>query len=239
MSEDSVNKSINQLSIGQYNLANNTKWIFNIPLSRLFYAEKIAANNDSDTEYLDYPLLCKGITFPDFSIGSAPVSFGGYSFDVSTRQNVTKKTLGIKFLISENWLQYLMLLKWFSLEDYTRYNNKDDNTIEIDGGNGTTQTTDAYDYKKAMAESGKYPYYSTQGPIVPTELYLMDNFDNRICTIKFISCWLSNLKNVSLDYEKTNNTEAESEFELNFYKYEVVINNNELKKFITSNINTD
>lgn len=25
-------------------------------------------------------------------------------------------------MISNNWLQYLMLLKWFELEDYTRYN---------------------------------------------------------------------------------------------------------------------
>ena len=25
-------------------------------------------------------------------------------------------------MLSNNWLQYLMLLKWFELEDYTRYN---------------------------------------------------------------------------------------------------------------------
>ena len=57
----------------------------------------------------------------------------GYSFDVSTRQNLTEKGITFEFLISNNWLQYMMLLKWFELEDYTLYNanRAETQTIEL------------------------------------------------------------------------------------------------------------
>lgn len=92
--------------------------------------------NDKNTgQYLDYPLNCKSIKFPTFKLGTSSVAYLSYGFDVSTRQNVTEKELQIDFLISNNWLQYLMLLKWFELEDFTRYNLDRKETQLVDIGN--------------------------------------------------------------------------------------------------------
>jgi hypothetical protein len=84
-------------------------------------------------QLLEYPLNCKSVQFPEFKMGTGKASFLGYSFDISSRQNLTEKGLIFEFLVSSNWLQYLMLLKWFELEDFTRYtkNRSDLSTIQL------------------------------------------------------------------------------------------------------------
>jgi hypothetical protein len=79
---------------------------------------------------------------------------------------------------------------------------------------------------------GEDPYYSTQGPMVPCNLYLLDNFNNRICTINFDNAWLASIKPVTLDYSKTENTELTTSAELKFYKYNIIVNDESLKQFI-------
>ena len=180
---------------------------------------------------LDYPLNCKSLTFPEFKLGTTKVSFLNYSFDISTRSNITEKKLVISFLLSENWLQYLMLLKWFELSDYTRYTETRDQLTEVEIG-GIKRNINTVEYQKWMAQTGQDPYYSTQGPIVTTNLYLMDNFMNRIATFNFEGCLLTDIKNVDLDYSKTESTEIITTFTLSFYKYNVFVNNNELRHFI-------
>ena len=180
---------------------------------------------------LDYPLNCKSLTFPEFKLGTTKVSFLNYSFDISTRSNITEKKLVISFLLSENWLQYLMLLKWFELSDYTRYTETRDQLTEVEIG-GIKRNINTVEYQEWMAQTGQDPYYSTQGPIVTTNLYLMDNFMNRIATINFEGCFLTDIKNVDLDYSKTESTEIITTFTLSFYKYNVFVNNNELRHFI-------
>ena len=180
---------------------------------------------------LDYPLNCKSLTFPEFKLGTTKVSFLNYSFDISTRSNITEKKLVISFLLSENWLQYLMLLKWFELSDYTRYTETRDQLTEVEIG-GIKRNINTVEYQEWMAKTGQDPYYSTQGPIVTTNLYLMDNFMNRIATFNFEGCFLTDIKNVDLDYSKTESTEIITTFTLSFYKYNVFVNNNELRHFI-------
>lgn len=180
---------------------------------------------------LDYPLNCKSLTFPEFKLGTTKVSFLNYSFDISTRSNITEKKLVISFLLSENWIQYLMLLKWFELSDYTRYTETRDQLTEVEIG-GIKRNINTVEYQKWMAQTGQDPYYSTQGPIVTTNLYLMDNFMNRIATFNFEGCFLTDIKNVDLDYSKTESTEIITTFTLSFYKYNVFVNNNELRHFI-------
>lgn len=180
---------------------------------------------------LDYPLNCKSLTFPEFKLGTTKVSFLNYSFDISTRSNITEKKLVISFLLSENWIQYLMLLKWFELSDYTRYTETRDQLTEVEIG-GIKRNINTVEYQEWMAQTGQDPYYSTQGPIVTTNLYLMDNFMNRIATFNFEGCFLTDIKNVDLDYSKTESTEIITTFTLSFYKYNVFVNNNELRHFI-------
>ena len=180
---------------------------------------------------LDYPLNCKSLTFPEFKLGTTKVSFLNYSFDISTRSNITEKKLVISFLLSENWIQYLMLLKWFELSDYTRYTETRDQLTEVEIG-GIKRNINTIEYQEWMAQTGQDPYYSTQGPIVTTNLYLMDNFMNRIATFNFEGCFLTDIKNVDLDYSKTESTEIITTFTLSFYKYNVFVNNNELRHFI-------
>lgn len=180
---------------------------------------------------LDYPLNCKSLTFPEFKLGTTKVSFLNYSFDISTRSNITEKKLVISFLLSENWIQYLMLLKWFELSDYTRYTETRDQLTEVEIG-GIKRNINTVEYQEWMAKTGKDPYYSTQGPIVTTNLYLMDNFMNRIATFNFEGCFLTDIKNVDLDYSKTESTEIITTFTLSFYKYNIFVNNNELRHFI-------
>ena len=132
MSISETNNQLNkilEIPIADFNFANATKWIFNIPIGRLFQIE----NPDPNGQYLEYPLNCKSVSFPSFKIGTTKASFMGYSFDVSTRQNLTEKGITFEFLISNNWLQYMMLLKWFELEDYTMYNanRAETQTIEL------------------------------------------------------------------------------------------------------------
>ena len=180
---------------------------------------------------LDYPLNCKSLTFPEFKLGTTKVSFLNYSFDISTRSNITEKKLVISFLLSENWIQYLMLLKWFELSDYTRYTETRDQLTEVEIG-GIKRNINTVEYQEWMAQTGQDPYYSTQGPIVTTNLYLMDNFMNRIATLNFEGCFLTDIKNVDLDYSKTESTEIITTFTLSFYKYNIFVNNNELRHFI-------
>ena len=180
---------------------------------------------------LDYPLNCKSLTFPEFKLGTTKVSFLNYSFDISTRSNITEKKLVISFLLSENWIQYLMLLKWFELSDYTRYTETRDQLTEVEIG-GIKRNINTVEYQEWMAQTGQDPYYSTQGPIVTTNLYLMDNFMNRIATFNFEGCFLTDIKNVDLDYSKTESTEIITTFTLSFYKYNIFVNNNELRHFI-------
>ena len=180
---------------------------------------------------LDYPLNCKSLTFPEFKLGTTKVSFLNYSFDISTRSNITEKKLVISFLLSENWIQYLMLLKWFELSDYTRYTETRDQLTEVEI-DGIKRNINTVEYQEWMAQTGQDPYYSTQGPIVTTNLYLMDNFMNRIATFNFEGCFLTDIKNVDLDYSKTESTEIITTFTLSFYKYNVFVNNNELRHFI-------
>ena len=132
MSVSETNEQLNkilEIPIADFNFANATKWIFNIPIGRLFQIE----NPDPNGQYLEYPLNCKSVSFPSFKIGTTKTSFMGYSFDVSTRQNLTEKVITFEFLISNNWLQYMMLLKWFELLDFTMYNanRAETQTIEL------------------------------------------------------------------------------------------------------------
>lgn len=122
-----------------------------------------------------------------------------------------------------------MLLKWFELEDYTKYNLTRAETQTVDIGN-IKPVIDDSDFRTPY-ETGEDPYYSTQGPMVPCNLYLLDNFNNRICTINFDNAWLATIKPVDLDYSKTDNTEISTSFELKFYKYNVIVNDIDLQKF--------
>jgi hypothetical protein len=140
--------------------------------------------------------------------------------------------LTIGFLLSENWLQYLMMLKWFELCDFTRYNKSRDDTIEIDLGNGIKRTIIPEAYQQWLNQTGKYPYYSTQGPVVNCNLYLMDNFMNRVATFNFEGCFLTSIKNVELDYSKVEGTEIQATFTMSYYKYNFVCNDPALKEFI-------
>ena len=106
---------------------------------------------------LDYPLNCKSLTFPEFKLGTTKVSFLNYSFDISTRSNITEKKLVISFLLSENWLQYLMLLKWFELSDYTRYTETRDQLTEVEIG-GIKRNINTVEYQEWMAQTGQDPY---------------------------------------------------------------------------------
>jgi len=221
-----------ELPIQTYNTANTTKWIFNIPIARLFNVENETYKNG---QLLEYPLNCQYVRFPEFKLGTTQVSFLNYSFDVSTRQNLTQKTLDVKFLLSENWIQYLILLKWFELCDFTRYTENREDTVEIDIGNGVKRSISTAEWEEYMIKTGQNPYYSTQGPIVNCNLYLMDNFMNRIGTFNFEGCFLTNLKNVELNYAKTSETEQLVTFTMSFYKYNFYSNSAELKKLIPDN----
>jgi hypothetical protein len=231
-----MNDEIKTLPIGTYNNANNTKWIFNIPFGRLF---NIKNGNIKDGNVLDYPLNCRSVAFPEFKMGSSSLTFLNYSFDLSNRSNQTIKDLQITFLLSENWLQYLMLLKWFELEDFTKYTQNQSDTVTIDVGNGVKNTIARSDYEQYQYSSGINPYYSTQGPIVDSTLYLMDNFMKRKCTINFTGCWLKNIKNVELDYSKTEGTEIVTTFTMGFYKYNIFNNDKDTKEFFPGGIYTD
>ena len=227
---------VKNLPIGTYNIANNTKWIFNIPLGRLF---NINHGNIKNGNYLDYPLNCRSVAFPEFKMGSSSLTFLNYSFDISNRSNQTVKDLQITFLLSENWLQYLMLLKWFELEDFTRYTKENSDTVSIDLGGGEQSTINRGDWETYQYYSGLNPYYSNQGPTVDATLYLMDNFMKRKCTINFTGCWLKNIKNVELDYSKTEGTEILTTFTMAFYKYNVFNNDADTKEFFPGGIYTD
>jgi hypothetical protein len=125
-----------------------------------------------------------------------------------------------------------MLLKWFELCDYTRYTKTRDELTEITLGNGIKRNIETAEYEKYLADSGQNPYHSTQGPIVNCNLYLMDNFMNRMATFNFDGCFLTDIKNVDLDYSKTDNTEIVTTFTMSFYKYNVFINNHDLRNYI-------
>lgn len=156
-----TNEKLNQvlqIPIDSYNFANATKWIFNIPIGHLFNRKAPGP----DGQILQFPLNCKRIDFPEFTIGTTKTSFMNYSFDVSTRQNTTEKGLTVYYSVSSNWLQYMVLLKWFELEDYSRYEESREatNTIEFDN---ITPTIDDTKFRTPYDTRGKSILFNT-GP---------------------------------------------------------------------------
>ena len=208
-----------QIPLSNYNFANNTKWIFSIPMAHLLY--KNSGTNVGDT-ILECPLNCQKVVFPTFTIGTTKTNYMGYSMDVSTRQNTTDKGLTITFLVSNNWIQYLLLLKWFNLNDYLNYSDDAniDRTYNKDGNPNTNELN---------------PYASTQGPMFPAHLYLMDNFNHVIVTLNFDKAWLCKLNTVALDYTNTDNTQVTTDFELRYYKMDYQISDEYLKNLIKPN----
>lgn len=77
-----------EIPIAGLNFANSTKWIFNIPLGYLFNLK-----NNQNGQVLEYPLNCQSVKFPEFKMGTTKTSFMSYSFDISSRQNLTEKRL--------------------------------------------------------------------------------------------------------------------------------------------------
>lgn len=219
MAEELDQKTLfKQIPLSNYNFANNTKWIFNIPVAHLLY--KNSGTNVGDT-ILQCPLNCQKVVFPSFTIGTTSVNYGGYTMNMSTRQNTTDKGLTITFLVSNNWIQYLLLLKWFNLNDYMNYS---------DGAN----IDKSYDAQTQHANNDySNPYASTQGPMFPAHLYLLDNFNHRIATLNFSNTWLSRLNTVPLDYTNTDNTQVTTQFELRYFKMDFTINQEYLKNLIT------
>lgn len=77
-----------EIPIAGFNFANSTKWIFNIPLGYLFNLK-----NNQSGQVLEYPLNCQSVKFPEFKMGTTKTSFLSYSFDISSRQNLTEKRI--------------------------------------------------------------------------------------------------------------------------------------------------
>lgn len=67
--------------------------------------------------------------------------------------------------------------------------------------------------------------------MVPCNMYLLDNFNNRVCTVNFDNSWLTSIEQLNFDYSKTDNTELTARAELKFYKYNIEIHQEALKKF--------
>ena len=188
---------------------------------------------------LEYPLNCKSVAFPELKLAATTMTFLNYSFELNGRTNTSNKELLITFKISSNWLQYLMLLKWYELCDFTKYDADRADTVTIDLGDGIMQTIAKTDYEKYLYESGTNPYYTVTGPRVDVNLYLLDNFMNRKCTFNYQGCWIKQIRNVDLDYAKTEGTEVECTFTLSYYKYNVYNNSKDLQEFIPSGIYYD
>lgn len=162
------------------------------------------------------------MTFPEFRLGTTQTGFMGYSFDISTGQNLTDKGLTLSFLVSNNWMQYLLLLKWFELQDFTNYTEAENEHLITYEHNGKEVQVDDSNFKTPF-DTGKNPYWTAQGPKIDANLYLMDNFNNRLVTITFTDTWLSNLKQVDLDYAKTSDTEIVTTADFKFYKYNIKV----------------
>lgn len=223
-------KQVQQIPAASYNMANDTKWVFHIPYGFLFMGKT------ENKENFEIPLGCQSVQFPDFKLGTTKAGFLGHDFDFSTRQNLTEKGLTINFLINSNWLQYLSLLKWFELEDYTPYTKESvEEQVEY---NKSGVKIDNHGFRSDY-DLGKDPYWSTQGPMVPTNLYLMDNFNNRIVTILFQNTWLSSIKSVGLDYKKTSDTEVVASAEFKFSKYSIKLNDEFLNKLFGTGISKE
>ena len=225
------NDPIRQIESRFLNFSNSTKWIFYIPIGYIF------RNTTKYGENLQIPINCRSVQFPTFKIGSTKTAFYGHGFDISTRQNLTEKGLTVKYLINQNWFQYMMLLKWFEMEDYTYYTRESNNGINNQKqynkhGNPSNVEKVIVDNSgfRTDYDLGLDLYGSTQGPMIPCQLYLMDNFNNRVCSILFQNCWLSEISNIDLTYAKTSGTEIEGSFQLKFAKYSLKFDSEYLKK---------
>ena len=53
-------KSITELPIQTYNNANTTKWIFNLPIAKLF-KNRLLIDEERDGQLLEYPLNCQDV----------------------------------------------------------------------------------------------------------------------------------------------------------------------------------
>ena len=58
----------------------------------------------------------------------------------------------------------------------------------------------------------------------------MDDFMNRKCTFNFEGCWIKRIKNVDLDYSKTDGTEIAATFTMAYYKFNIFNNSADLKQ---------
>lgn len=228
---ENYNDPIRQIESRFLNFSNSTKWIYYIPVGYIFRQTTKFGEN------LQVPINCKGVQFPQFKIGTAQLSYLGYTMDFSSRQNLTDKGLTIKYLVNENWFQYMMLLKWFEEEDFTYYTRESNNGMDQDktynkhGNPSNTQTITIDQFgKRYNYDLGLDTYGSTQGPMVPSYLYLLDNFNNKVLYILFQNCWLTSVSNIDLSYAKTSGTQIQGSFQLKFSKYSIHFESQYMKK---------
>lgn len=231
--EQDLNKVIQQLPLDSYNFANNTKWVFNIPIGHLLNDKRRKQPQRNDFP-MEYPLNCKKINFPGFQMGTTKTAFYGYGFELPTGQNISEKTITIQYILSNNWIQYLLLLKWFNLMDYTRYD--EETNKNRDTSYNSVSNKELYQTVSNKNDAVYNPFESVGGPIFPTSLYLMDNFNHRLFTIYFEKTWLQSVESVDLNYSNTSDTEITSSFKLKFYKYNIIINDDFLETLFTEQI---
>ena len=225
------NDPIRHIQARFLNFANSTKWLFYIPIGYLFRKTTICGQN------LQVPINCQDVIFPSFRIGTTSLSYLGYTMDFSTRQNLTEKGVTIKYLINQNWFQYMMLLKWFEEQDFSYYTPESNNGLDADktynkhGNPSNTQKVVVTSYgARTQYDLGLDTYGSTQGPMVNCNLYLMDNFNNKVCKILFQNCWLTEVSTIPLSYRKTSGTQIQGSFQLKFSKYSLKFYSEQLKK---------
>jgi len=88
-----------------YNLQTKTRFIFNLPIEEVL----------GDCKNLkDFKLNVQGFSTPEIAAGVVETNYQGYPIPIPNGNRVEDKVLTVRFLVSENLIQYAAMLKWIN-----------------------------------------------------------------------------------------------------------------------------
>lgn len=129
------------------------------------------------TDVEDTSLNLVAYSIPATQISSSQISYQGNNIEIPTGIiNPDDKEITFNYLLSSDWSQYKNLHRWVSLIANI---NK---SIDVEA-------------RTQMESSSSYFNYT-----LPIRVYILDEYKNRVISIKYENCWISNFSEISMDY---------------------------------------
>jgi hypothetical protein len=97
--------NMSDIEANSYNLQSKTRFILSLPIDQIIGEYESTKN---------FKLNVYGFATPEISAGFGSVKYQGYEVPIPNGNRVEEKLLSVRFLVSENLIQYAVMLAWIN-----------------------------------------------------------------------------------------------------------------------------